>query len=140
MKQKGYMFAICLDKIQEYDYPASIKLLAMTLKENPYLAPAQFFKGLSDSDFAALHAMVESYADDQDHDGKDARTIMLLTILLSNAEGILPDNEDCEVMRELFNTTVVFVITEKLHRLGLVEADYSGFTYDLESDQVIARK
>lgn len=133
------MFIVNYNKVINSDYPSCIKLLAIQAKDNGYTTPGAFFKGLSSEDVNSLMVLADKCFETQGNDQRSGEIIMLLTVMLMRAEGIDYDTNDNEQLSQLFGRTTIFITTEALKRKGLVEVFYRGFTFDLASDEVIAK-
>jgi len=122
------------DKIINHKgYTSATRLLAAQLRGNPMMLVSKFYKELSDTELEELRELSES----SNSDDVTLSEIMLLTLLLTSAEGTSALTEE-ELIGHM-NITRIFISTAYLHRQGLVTANFDAFSYgtDME-DQVIA--
>ena len=139
-----------LDKIVESkNIPTFIRMLASQIRSEGTLTPGKFFNTLGDRDLNDLSQMVENANWSTEEPEENSLMIVLLGILLAQAEGFsiasseskVPAEQNiCLDLLEVIHLTVVFTSIESLYRKGLVDIDYRGFTYDPHTNNVIAKR
>lgn len=104
--------------IKDKTLMAVTRLLAAELQQNPYLTVSDFFKHLSDGD---VDMLIDVSEDDEDSRYGD---IILMTEMLTAAEGVMVDEEDedryVEDITNRMRMFITFLNLESLERQGLV--------------------
>lgn len=98
------------------------KQLATKLSLQPHFSVGDFFKSLSvdDVNFLSIQSNLV------DTDDQAAAEMFLMTVLLCMAEGL--DFED-ETAQERFDTLILFIAAESLHRKGLAEVRHDNMSF-----------
>lgn len=123
-----------LDKIvKSKDHLAVTRLLAASLQQNPYMTVGTFFKTLSDWDLEKLLEMTEAISDEGPWVGVE--DILLLTMMLSNAEGSPSVNMD--ELHDKLTVFCVFVAGTSLARKGLVKAHFDNMSFNEDSNKLV---
>lgn len=109
-----------------------IKKAARKLKKEQYFLPSDFFKKLTRHDSEVLGEMASILTDkeiSEDKKGIEYQNIILLSYILSIAEGVYLEEED---IFNAINITSVMCIANNMHRKGLVKCYYENLTYGPE--------
>lgn len=107
----------------ESNFSGITKMTAANIIKNPYMNLGTFFKGLTNNDVTVLNLMVEM----MDTDIQSAQEIILLTEMLSRAEGTEGASvEDCT---QNVNSFVTFITIVSLERKGLVRVFYENLSF-----------
>lgn len=114
-------------------YPI-VKKFALEFKRRGYITPGDYFANIPFSDLQILRTMLMGF-DDGNFD--DQQNLVLLAILMASAEGI--DIAD-EHMEKFLKSLSIFTSLEYLDRNELAVAVRKNFTFDPDSNEVIARK
>lgn len=119
---------------KQHELPAVIKLLAREFIEGAtYFSVGKWLKELSQYDLDMLNEMGEAFSHSQMH----GYNIMLLTEMLSAAEGIDVLDIDGATRRVAFLITIL--LCESLYRKGNIEFDHSIVSFgEHEMNQTIA--
>jgi hypothetical protein len=122
------------DKIAKHkEFLSVTRMLAVDLMKNPYLAPADFLKALSNEELQTLMEI----SDDDEHERMDE--IMLISEMLATGEGLAPAN--LEIATERVNQFCVFLVLESLSRKELVNVKYENMSFGEDyKDAIIAEK
>lgn len=108
------------------------RLLATTLMINPYMAPGDFFKNMSDADLDYLLAI-------QDETHEDFGNFMLLSEMLATAEGL--DHGDLDAIVTRMNQFIMFLSMEGLYRKNLIKLYHENISFgDDVGDKIVAEK
>lgn len=103
--------------------PATIRLLAFDLMKTPYLSLGEFFQKLSDK---GLEELIELVNDVEDNENS-LQNVMLLTMMLMTAEGLVVSNDD--QLHEALNAMVMITCGVSLARKGLVRVFYDNLSF-----------
>jgi hypothetical protein len=118
------------DKIlQHREFSSVVKQLVLELNINPYKTLGQFLQQLSTDDLRMLLNKVEK---------GDLEEVLLLSEMLSRAEGIMSENVD--VVARNVNQLSMFIAAESLVRKGLVKAFYENMSFGEDSDKKVVFK
>ena len=99
-----------------------LKSAATRLMSNPYCTLPRFLQSFRDHE---LQEFVEKIGDP---DAPNLKEPVLLTIMLTQAEGLDVDNETDYAI--YVDYTIFIMVTESLRRKGLVKIDYSKISFD----------
>jgi len=131
MERDYNTYFINLDKIQDYpNILAVTKLLALRIKNNPYMKVGNFLKNLSDADLKILVSI-----EDTDPHMED---ILMMSFLLARAEGV--ENGSVELITLHTNMLQNFIVMESLARKGLVELLHDNMSFGEEASNMIIAK
>ena len=108
-----------------------IKDTIKRLRKNPYMSLKDFFSGLSDEDLT----MMQYVAEEGDEDKDAFSNIVLLTELLTIAEGV--DRISIDDLGDRVQQFVVFVTIASLQRKGLVKAYLENMSFGSDMDDKI---
>lgn len=130
-----YMYSVRFDVIMnDRSIPAFIRALAYDLQQQTYMTPGEFFEHISDHDLDYLAECVEKEAMIQEDERTDEselsdglKHIFALGSMLCVAEGAELNDERGE---QIYKTTAMFIIVERLYRKGLIDIFRNGFSYD----------
>jgi hypothetical protein len=131
---------INLDKVMNAtQYPAVIRLAAMTVKTAGYLHPGEFFRTMSDRDLSILtqicdDMLVELLSDAQQK--AVVEPLLVLSCVLALGEGAGEIDEQ-RAQRHL-QSTMIFVALEGLFRKGVIELNHPNISY-LEDTPELAK-
>lgn len=136
-------YCVDLDKVSNNDsYSSCTKLLASNLINNPYLTPGEFITSLSNYELEWLLESVEKLKEENEglyDEDEDVDELILITLMLSQAEGIEVIDED-----QLFNSVKMFAIMligTQLSREGLVKLYPEKFSFgeDMQEEVIFER-
>ena len=118
------------------------RILAADLKNNPYMTVGDFLKHISNSDLAILSDIVEQHMGyDEDDEVTDERMadFVLITEMLSRAEGLISEDDD-DLSRKI-SQFMIMVTMEALYRKGLIKLHHNNMSFgkDVEN-RVVAEK
>lgn len=124
-------YHIRLDRVVlSTEFLSSTRLLAATLRINPYMTLKDYFQRTSDSDIQVLVDKI---------DREDLVELILLSELLAMAEGC--KSEDIDQVTDNLNLFVTLVLVESLYRKGLIDVVRDNMTFDKSYyDKPIARR
>jgi hypothetical protein len=130
-----FPFTINYDQIiVEKNMLAITKLLAYSIKANPYMSPASFIKDMGSTDLELIQEVGDSGADDPHFN-----ELILMTEMLAQAEGI--PSMSMEEMNTRVNQFLIFITMESLKRKGLIRIFYENMSFgDDYLDKMIAEK
>ena len=112
------------------------RLLAVDLKENPYMSVVLFLKNISNSDLKILSDIVDQNfnIDDDDEVGDPSLAdVVLIAEMLSRAEGII-SNSDEELMQKV-NQFMMYISVESLRRKGLVRVYHENMSFGEDAEK-----
>lgn len=118
---KGFGMNLSLISQQE-NLTAATRLLAITLEKQPYMSIGDWFKSLSDYQFAELNNLLEEPTQEGDEE------LLLLTLMLSKAEASDVEYEASEAMARQFDLLKVLITCVSLEKKGLVKIHYENMT------------
>lgn len=118
---KGFGMNLDLISRQE-NLTAATRLLAITLEKQPYMSVGDWFKSLSDYQFAELNNLLEEPTQEGDEE------LLLLTLMLSKAEASDVEYEASEAMARQFDLLKVLITCVSLEKKGLVKIHYENMT------------
>lgn len=108
------------------------RLLATSLMINPYMAPGDFFKNMSDADLQMLQSI-----DNEEHE--DFGNFMLLSEMLATAEGL--DHGDLDAITMRMNQFLMFLSMEGLYRKNMIKLYHENISFgDDVGDKIVAEK
>jgi hypothetical protein len=118
------------------------RLLAVDLKENPYMSVGLFLKNISNSDLKILSDIVDqnfNIGDDDEVTDPSLADVVLIAEMLSRAEGILSQTDE-ELMQKV-NQFMMYISVESLRRKGLVRVYHENMSFGEDSEKrVIVEK
>lgn len=106
------------------------RLLAANLIKNSYLTLGHFFKGLSDESLDHLLDLAE-----HEGDGDKAEEIVLITLILAQAEGTLIKNEN--TMLDYVSMFKMMVAGCSLHRQGILKCNFENMSFGADASELI---
>jgi hypothetical protein len=107
---------------QQENLTAATRLLAITLEKQPYMSIGDWFKSLSDYQFAELNNLLEEPTQEGDEE------LLLLTLMLSKAEASDVEYEASEAMARQFDLLKVLITCVSLEKKCLVKIHYENMT------------
>ena len=114
------------------------RILAVDLKENPYMSVGLFLKNISNSDLKILSDIVDKNfnidGDDQVTDTSLA-DVVLIAEMLSRAEGIISESD--EQLMQKVNQFMMYISVESLRRKGLVRVYHENMSFGEDSEKRI---
>jgi hypothetical protein len=119
----------------------TIRLAALDLQKNPYIAVGDWFQKQSNNSIAELQQMAEiAYENPDDPENEEIEQLMLLTMMLAAAEGT--DNMgDMAHLQKQLSKLVMLITVVSLQRKGLVRVFYENLTLGADMDDAkIAEK
>jgi hypothetical protein len=119
----------------------TIRLAALDLQKNPYIAVGDWFQKQSNNSIAELQHMAEvAYENPDDPENEEIEQLMLLTMMLAAAEG--SDNMgDMAHLQKQLSKLVMLITVVSLQRKGLVRVFYENLTLGADMDDAkIAEK
>lgn len=120
---------------------AVTRMTALSLQTQGYLTVGEFMKSLSDADLTALLDVIDEQkeADDRDELIDDFQNIVMLTLILTEAESVEIDT--MESLQENTYILSVLLTMEGLKRKGFVELFYDKISFgDDFRKEIICRK
>ena len=122
----------------DISFHSSVRLLALFLKENPYYRIGEFLKSLSQTDLTSLQEICEKQTDNDEEVFGPFENIMLLGLMLANAEGVAIEDEN---VHSITNVMIAMITMESLRRKGFVEVNYDKVSFGEEyKHEVVVRK
>ena len=126
----------CAEVVRSKESLAVTRLLAADLLVKPYLAVGDWIRNVSDSD---LQTLIEGSEPD-DNDEYKLEDLMLIVMMLRQAEGLPPINTD-EGFREGCGHLVSMLVVESLARKGLVKVFYENMSFGEDmGDKIIVER
>ena len=126
----------CAEVVKSKESLAVTRLLAADLLAKPYIAVGDWIQSVSDSDLSVL---VDG-AEPDENDEYKLEDLMLILMMLRQAEGLPPIKED-EGFREGCGQLVTFLVMESLARKKLVRIFYENMSFgDDMGDKVIVER
>lgn len=118
------------------------RILAADLKNNPYMTVGDFLRNISKSDLEILNDIVEQHMGyDEDDEVTDERMadFVLMTEMLSRAEGLISESDD-DLTRKI-SQFMIMVTMETLHRNGLIKVHHSNMSFGTDvENRIIAER
>jgi len=118
------------------------RILAADLKANPYMTVGDFLMHISKSDLAILSDIVEQHMGyDENDEVTDERMadFVLMTEMLSRAEGLISENDD-DLTRKI-NQFMTMVTMESLYRKGLIKLYHENMSFGKDVEhRIVAEK
>jgi hypothetical protein len=112
------------------------RLLAVDLKENPYMSVGLFLKNISNSDLKILSDIVDQNfnIDDDDEVGDPSLAdVVLIAEMLSRAEGIISESD--EQLMQKVNQFMMYISVESLRRKGLVRVYHENMSFGEDAEK-----
>lgn len=117
----------------------TIRLLAMDLMQNPYLTLGDWFRSLNDLSLHELMQVAEETI--KDEDSPMMEHLMLLTLMLAQAEGTLTNMNEMEELGNQISMMRNYLAIVSLARKGLVRVYYENLTLGSDmGDRVVVEK
>ena len=114
------------------------RILAVDLKENPYMSVGLFLKNISNSDLKILSDIVDkNFNIDGDDEVTDPSLadVVLIAEMLSRAEGIISESD--EQLMQKVNQFMMYISVESLRRKGLVRVYHENMSFGEDSEKRI---
>jgi hypothetical protein len=122
--------------------PAFLRLLARDIIETGYVSVGKFYESLVDFEIEHLIAeyeyLTEENGEEPDPDDDTGQNLVLLTLMLCQADGTLDLAEDL-LYSKYVPLTGNFAIIESLYRSGLIDVIRDNYSYSDDS-LVVAKK
>ena len=126
----------CAEVVKSKDCLAVTRLLAADLIAKPYLQVGDWIKNVSDTD---LQTLING-AEPDENDEYKLEDILLVVMMLRQAEGLAPMKDD-EEFRAGCGQLVTLLVIESLHRKGLVRAFHENMSFgDDMGDKIVVEK
>lgn len=120
-------------------FPAIVRLTAIDLlNSDGYFSWGRWIESLSNSDLAYLQSLTELDLNDPTNETA-VQSLILLTEMLAQAEGIDLDYNDASPTVARMNWFSAVLAIEGLHRKGLVKVFYENLTMDSMDTSKIAQ-
>lgn len=120
-------------------FPAIVRLTAIDLlNSDGYFSWGRWIESLSASDLAYLQSLTELDLNDPINETA-VQSLILLTEMLAQAEGIDLDYNDASPTVDRMNWFSAVLAIEGLHRKGLVKVFYENLTMDSMDTSKIAQ-
>lgn len=117
----------------------TVRLLAMDLIENPYISLGDWLKSLND--LSLREVLDASEATLENEDSPMMEQLMLLTLMLAQAEGTLHGMNEMEELGKQIEMLRNYVIIVSLARKGLVRVFYENLTLGSDmGDRIVVEK
>lgn len=111
---------------------APTRKLASRLIENPYIVVGEYLQSLTDEDVSDYLDLVSSRTTD------NLSEILLVTEMLSRAEGVFNTDTECEENVNFFSTLIACV---DLHRKNMVRMIYENVSFSRDMmDKILIEK
>lgn len=115
----------------------TIRLLAIDLQKTTYLSIGDWIRSLSDRSFDEINELAQT----EDEESFDMEQLLLLTLMLSHAEGTNLPNDDMEGMNRQLAILRQLIVFTSLEKKGLVRCHYNNFTLGEDlGDRTIVEK
>lgn len=126
MSSDGFPLTINYQDIAKCDLLPITTSLAESLLINPYLAPGDFFRSLTDDE---LYGILEMLDDNESlgDEGILTEDMILITEMLVQAEGLASNSLD--ELGSRIKSTVMYFTLESLRRRNLVKIHYQNISY-----------
>lgn len=125
-------FGINYDAVAKAPNLSSVtKLLARDITGSGYITPGSWFKSLSDRDIDSLMELVDCDDEDEERMGE----LMLITLMLTKAEGIVI-KDDLE-FAGMIGAMRMLTATVSLARKGLVNVFYENISFGQDAGSLI---
>ena len=126
----------CAEVVKSKESLAVTRLLAADLLAKPYIAVGDWIRNVSDTD---LQTLVDG-AEPDENDEYKLEDLMLIVMMLRQAEGLPPIKED-EGFREGCGHLVTLLVIESLARKGLVKVFYENMSFGEDmGDKVVVER
>jgi len=112
------------------------RLLAVDLKENPYMSVGLFLKNISNSDLKILSDIVDqnfNIDDDDEVSDPSLADVVLIAEMLSRAEGIISESD--EQLMQKVNQFMMYISVESLRRKGLVRVYHENMSFGEDAEK-----
>jgi hypothetical protein len=122
------MHAVSMKKaFEQPDLPAIVRMAAwQAMQGNGYMKPGKWLHELHPLDLVYLINVIDQCKDDPED---PATSLMIsLTMILVQAEGLQID--DSAWLNSCVNQLGMFLITESLSRMGMVDVEYGNISFD----------
>lgn len=140
MEENDYSrFTVVLDKvINERSHMPVTRLLAVDMKQCPYMSVGEFFQNIPDDQLRELLEVAE--------DQEDPRfaELILIAEMLAQAEGVDDQEESddiIDIVHHRVSQLVIFITLESLYRKKLIKLHRENMSFGEDmADKVIAEK
>ena len=133
----GGMFVNIAEIAKSKDMMGVTRMLAIDLMSHPYLTVGDFLKDISDSD---LQSLLQGAETDEDTGEVRIEDLLLLSMMLHQAEG-LPPIQDDEKATEVMNILINYMAIESLARKGLVKVYRENMSFgDDCAEKIVVEK
>lgn len=131
-------FCLNLEEIaRSRKIPAPIRLLAVEMQETTYMSIGEWLQGLDEGSYQQLHQLAEC----DDDDPVMMEHLLLLTMMLSTAEGTAIFSSDMEALATQLHMLRSLIVFMSLERKGLVRCYYENFTLGSDmGDKIVVDK
>jgi hypothetical protein len=112
------------------------RILAVDLKENPYMSVGLFLKNISNSDLKILSDIVDqnfNIEDDDEVNDPSLADVVLIAEMLSRAEGIISESD--EQLMQKVNQFMMYISVESLRRKGLVRVYHENMSFGEDAEK-----
>lgn len=114
-----------------------IRLLAAEMQERPYMSVGEWMSGL---DFISFQQIFD-LADADDNDETMMEQLLLLTMMLSSAEGTSVNGQNMDELATQLSMLRQLIVFTSLEKKGLVRCYYEHFTLGTDmGDKTIVEK
>lgn len=131
-EETGDYSVIYPEVVKDTNFDPITRLLARQIMEVRYLSVGDYFQNLPDADLEAIIDMIEVDSEFEDGDlSPTARDIIMLTLMLSQAEGgATGDLDDLVLKVKAFK---VLAVLTHLARNGMAEPNYENFSIQADA-------
>lgn len=121
------------------DLSATTKAAMRRAMKQTFLLPGHWVQDLSDIEVAQLIELIETAKreDDEGKVGLAGEEMLILTMILSTAEGCAP--EDDTQAGDFYGQLAAFIICESLARKGLVKVFHDKMSF-LAPDEIVVQR
>jgi len=115
----------------------TIRLLAIDLQKSPYLSVGDWIRSLSPRSFEEINELAQA----EDEESFEMEQMLLLTLMLSHAEGTNLPNDDMEGMNRQLAVLRQLIVMCSLEKKGFVRCHYENFTLGEDmGDRIVVEK
>jgi hypothetical protein len=116
---------------------APIRLLAVEMQEKPYMSVGEWISGLDAVSFNQLFELADCDEDDETM----MEQLLLLTMMLSSAEGTSVNGANMEELATQLSMLRQLIVFTSLEKKGLVRCYFENFTLGTDmGDKTIVEK
>lgn len=115
------------------------RTLAIDITNNPYMTVGSFLRDIQDSDLQLLIDIIDTM-DEDDSEPKNPRAaeLLLMSQILSRAEGVIA--EDIEEIVRHMNMFTTMIVCESLYRKGLADVIHENMSFGVDAGNLIIAK